>query len=51
MTDAEKLEKLEAFVMWIARDYVELSYEKVRWQRDDYMKRAKELLDELYEEE
>jgi len=44
-------DKLEAFVMWIARDYVESSHDKVRWQRDDYIKRAKELLDELYEDE
>jgi len=49
--DAEKckLEKLEAFVMWIARDYVESSHDKVRLQRDDYIKRAKQLLEELYE--
>lgn len=51
MTDAEKLEKLEAFVKWIALDFVELSHEKVRWQRDDWLKRAKQLLNELYEEE
>jgi hypothetical protein len=48
---AERLEKLEAFVQWIARDYVESSHDKVRLQRDDYIKHAKELLDELYEEE
>jgi len=48
---ANRLETLEAFVMWIARDYVESSHDKVRWQRDDYIKRAKELLDELYEDE
>lgn len=46
----ERLDKLEAFVMWIARDYVELSHDKVRWQRDDYIKRARELLEELYDE-
>ena len=46
----ERLDKLEAFVMWIARDYVESSHDKVRWQRDDYIKRAKELLAELYAE-
>jgi len=48
---ADRLDKLEAFVKWIALDFVELSHEKVRWQRDDYIKRAKELLDELYEVE
>ena len=41
---ADRLDKLEAFVQLIARD-------KVRWQRDEYIKRAKELLNELYEEE
>jgi hypothetical protein len=34
---ADRLDKLEAFVQLIARD-------KVRWQRDEYIKRAKELL-------
>ena len=48
---ADRLDKLEAFVMWIARDYVESSHDKVRIQRDDYIKRAKQLLDELYGEE
>ena len=47
---AARLDKLEAFVMFIARDYVELSHDKVRIQRDDYIKRAKELLNELQEE-
>ena len=41
--------KLEAFVQWIARDYVELSHDKVRIQRDYYIKRAKQLVNELYE--
>jgi len=48
---AERLDKLEAFVMWIARDYVELSHDKVRWQCADHIKRAKQLLNELYDEE
>jgi len=47
---AERLDKLEAFVMWIARDYVESSHDKVRWQRDDYIKRAKQLIEEIYNE-
>ena len=44
------LDELEAFVMWVARDYVESSHDKVRWQRDDYIKRAKELIDKLYDD-
>jgi len=47
----ERLDKLEAFVMWIARDWVELSHDKVRIQRDDYIKRAKQLVEELYKDE
>jgi hypothetical protein len=42
-----KNDKLEAFVRWIANDYVESSHDKVRLQRDDYIKRAKQLLNEL----
>ena len=36
--------ELYAFVRYIATDYVELSHDKVRWQRDDYIKQAKKLL-------
>lgn len=25
-------------IQYIANDYVELSYDKIRWQRDDHMK-------------
>lgn len=45
MTDYEKLYNL---VYFIANDYVELSYEKVALQRDDYMKRARKVLAEIY---
>ena len=31
----------EQFVLYVASDYVELSQEKVRWQRDDYIKMAR----------
>lgn len=37
--------ELEKFVHMIATDYIELSHDKVRWQRDDYIKMAKELRD------
>lgn len=37
--------ELEDFVRFIATDYVELSHDKVRWQRDDYVQRARKLRD------
>jgi hypothetical protein len=46
----ERIEELESFVRWIASDWVESSYDKVRLQRDDYIKRAKLLLNELNED-
>ena len=39
--------KLYDFVRYIAKDYVELSHEKVRLQRDDYIREAKKLLNEV----
>ena len=47
--NAENYSKLYNFVRYIANDWVELSHEKVRLQRDDYMKRAKQLLKGLEE--
>ena len=47
MTDEEKLKKLYNLCYFIANDYVELSHDKIRWQRDDYMKRARRLLQEI----
>ena len=50
MTDKEFMDdytKLYNFVHCIAKDYVELSHEKVRLQRDDYIRDAKELLKEV----
>lgn len=32
-------------VAFIAHDYHELSHDKIRWQRDDWKKRCRELLD------
>jgi hypothetical protein len=34
----------EQLIEYIANDYVELSYEKVHWQRDDFMKICREWL-------
>ena len=40
--------KLHEFVRFVANDYFELSHEKVLWQRNDFIKRARKLLDEIY---
>jgi hypothetical protein len=44
--NAENFAKLYEFVRYIANDYVELSHEKVQWQRNDFMKKAKKLLED-----
>jgi hypothetical protein len=38
---------MREFISYVAKDYIELSHDKVRWQRDDYVNKAKKLLDEL----
>lgn len=38
------------FVHFVANDYVELSHDKIRWQRDDYMRRAGKTLEKMYRE-
>lgn len=40
----DRLAQLEEFVRYIAHDYVELSHDKVLWQRNDYINAAKRLL-------
>jgi len=42
--EANWLRDLEYFVHLVATDYVELSHEKIEWQRNDYRRRARELL-------
>lgn len=42
----DDVEPLINFVRYIANDWVELSHDKVRLQRDDYIKKARELLKE-----
>lgn len=39
------------FIQYIANDYFELSYEKVRIQRDDYIRRARDLMKQINEYE
>ena len=40
-------EALYRFIKFVARDYVELSHDKVRMQRDDYILRARKIINDL----
>ena len=44
--DQIRLNKYVKLVHFIANDYHELSYEKAQWQRDDWKKRCKKLIEE-----
>jgi hypothetical protein len=44
--ELNRLEKYEKLVHFIADDYHELSFEKAQWQRDDWKKRCKKLIEE-----
>ena len=50
-TDARiaELEKFKKLVEFIANDYHELSHDKASWQRNDWKKRCKKLIEEYYE--
>ena len=47
----DEIERLRATLHYIANDYVELSHDKVQWQRDDHMKMARKALAESYKDE
>ena len=49
MNTATLLKEMYNEIYIIANDYVELSHEKINWQRNDYMKRCKKLLDRFHE--
>jgi hypothetical protein len=42
--EIERLKKYEEMVQFIVNDYHELSYDKAKWQRDDWKKRCKQLI-------
>ena len=44
--ELKRLEKYEKLVQFIANDYHELSHDKAYWQRDDWKKRCKKLIEE-----
>ena len=46
MTEIERLKRYEELVQFIANDYHELSHDKAKWQRDDWKKRCKKLIDD-----
>ena len=50
-SEIERLREYEKLVQFIANDYHELSYEKALWQRDDWKKRCKKLIEEDYKED
>ena len=43
-------DKMYNFVRYVATDYYELSQEKVRIQRDDYVRMAREIMESLSNE-
>jgi hypothetical protein len=47
----DRLQKYRDLVMFIANDYHEISFEKAQWQRDDWKKRCKKLIEEDYDNE
>ena len=47
----EENNKLFEFVRYVATDYIELSHEKVRIQRDDYVRMARDIMKSLNDEE
>ncbi len=49
MTIEEENKLMHDTLFFIAHDYVELSHEKVVWQRDDYMRRARKVLNQIAE--
>lgn len=45
--DSEAVKLIE----FIANDYYELSHEKIKWQRDDHMKRCQKFFDNYFKSE
>ena len=44
--EIKRLQRYEKMVWFIANDYHELSHDKVQWQRDDWKKRCRKLIEE-----
>jgi hypothetical protein len=48
--EIDRLRKYEDTVHYIANDYLELSYDKAQWQRDDWRKRCVKTIAEAPQE-
>lgn len=46
MSEYTKVLTAEQLIAYIANDYLELSHDKVRWQRDNYVEICREWLKE-----
>jgi hypothetical protein len=44
--EVKRLQQYESTVHYIANDYIELSYDKAQWQRDDWRKRCVKTISE-----
>ena len=42
----ERMREYQELIWFIANDYYELSYDKIKWQRDDWRKRCRKLIEE-----
>ena len=51
LKEIKRLQQYESMVHFIANDYVELSYEKAQWQRDDWLKRCRKTIAKAHPEE
>mgnify|MGYP003351258979 CR=1 FL=1 len=49
--EINRLQQYEKLVQFIANDYHELSHDKAQWQRDDWKKRCKTLIEDDYNEQ
>lgn len=48
MKAAELIRKMHNQHHIIGNDYIELSHEKIEWQRNDYIKRCRKLVEEFH---
>lgn len=49
--ELKRLSQYEQLVYFIANDYTELSYEKIEWQRNDWCKRARKLIEQDFSQD
>lgn len=49
--EIKRLQKYEKLVRFIANDYCELSYDKAMWQREDWQKRCRKLIEEDHKDD